>query len=67
MKLNDLKKIIKEENIKKIVEKNDKIERIKRNFLKELVKNLYPSSVLESCCQALHYDSALKLSHVKSV
>jgi hypothetical protein len=34
---------------------------------KELVKNLYPASVLASCGQALHYDSALKLSHVKSV
>ena len=34
---------------------------------KELAKNLYPASVLESCGQALQYDSALKLSHVKSI
>jgi hypothetical protein len=34
---------------------------------KELVKNLYPASVLASCGQALHYDSALKLSRFKSV
>jgi hypothetical protein len=33
---------------------------------KELVKNLYPASVLESCGHALH-DSALKSSHFKSI
>ena len=38
-----------------------------QTFDRELVKNLFPTSVLYSYCQALRYDSALKSSHVESV